>query len=216
MGISTRSVGQFPMTPSILPDDDLIRQARGGDRPALVELLERHGLTVRRQLEGKIDPRWRSLLSEDDVMQETYADVLLGIRGFRPEGEGSFLRWLSRIARNNLLDAVRELESQRQGGDRHRVGQAEPGGAPAGLLSALSGTTTASKEAVRQEAAALLHGAMARLPHAYREVVRRYDLDGETVQQVADALGCSPGAVYMRRARARDMLRELLGSDSRV
>jgi RNA polymerase sigma factor (sigma-70 family) len=205
------------MTTPIDPDDDLIRRATGGDRQALLGLLERHGLTVRRQLEGKIDPRWRPLLSEDDIMQETYADALLGIRGFKPEGEGSFLRWLSRIARNNLLDAVRELESLRRGGPRLRIGQDEPGGAAAGLLVALGGTLmTASKEAMRQEAAVLLHRALAQLPQAYREVVRRYDLNGETAQQVGDALGCSPGAVYMRRARALDMLRALLGSGSRI
>jgi RNA polymerase sigma-70 factor (ECF subfamily) len=205
------------MTGPILPDDDLIRRASCGDRPALIELLERHGLTVRRQLEGKIDPRWQSLLSEDDVMQETYADALLGIRAFRPEGEGSFVRWLARIARNNLLDAIRELESLRQGGDRVRLGQAEADEASAGLLAALRGTmATASREAMRQEAAVHLHRAMAQLPHAYREVVRRYDLDGETAKQVAEVLGCSPGAVYMRRARALDMLRELLGSSSRI
>lgn len=196
-------------------DDDLMRRATLGERPALIELLERHGLSVRRQLEGKIDKRWQSMLNADDVMQETYADALLGIRGFTPEGEGSFSRWLSRMAHNNLLDAIRVFESLRQGGEWCRIQPTDRDGSALDLLLAINvTTTTASKEVMRQEAAVLVQQALAQLPYSYREVISRYDLDGQSAQQVADALSCSVGTVYMRRTRGLEMLRKLLGSGS--
>jgi len=203
------------MTPDEPSDDELIHRARQGARPALVQLLERHGPAVRRQLEGKVDPRWRSVLSEDDILQETYADALLGMHAFQPDGAEAFPRWLARIARNNLVDAVRELESLRQGGNFRRVAPADPAASSAHLLEELRGTSvTASTEALRQEAAAQLHAALAQLPHAYREVVRRYDLESQSASQVATALGCSQGAMYMRRARALELLRTLLATGS--
>jgi DNA-directed RNA polymerase specialized sigma24 family protein len=42
-----------------------------------------------------------------------------------------------------------------------------------------------------------------------------YDLEGRPVQEVAQALGRSPGAVYMLRARAHRRLSEIMGTASR-
>ena len=56
----------------------------------------------------------------------------------------------------------------------------------------------------------MLDRAIEQLPLAYREVVRRYDLQGQSAVEVAGQLGCSPGAVYMRRARAHERLQQLL------
>jgi RNA polymerase sigma-70 factor, ECF subfamily len=203
------------MSTAALSDDELVTLAVSGNRAALIELLGRLGPAVRRRLEGKIDPRWRSLLSEDDVMQETYADTLLSIRRFRPEGTGSFERWLARIAQNNLLDAVRSLSSPSHGGQLHRRAAVDLEESSARLLEELKGNvTTASRDAIRKEAVLLVTRALAQLPHDYREVVRCYDLEGQTAQELSAALGCSQGAMYMRRARALEMLREVLGGSS--
>ena len=42
-----------------------------------------------------------------------------------------------------------------------------------------------------------------------------YDLQQQPIAEVASMLQCSPGAVYMRRARALDMLHEIMGRTSR-
>ena len=97
-------------------EEELVAAAKRGERAALVELLERHAPSVRASLKGNIDPRWQSLLSEDDVMQETYADAALSLSTFVYTGPASFSNWLRQIAQHNLTDAVRGLASQRRGG----------------------------------------------------------------------------------------------------
>ena len=68
--------------------------------------------------------------------------------------------------------------------------------------------------AARNEAWAALKQAIRRLPEDYQQVVRMYDLEEQPVETVARVLQRSPGAVYMVRARAHRMLRDLLGGPS--
>ena len=75
---------------------------------------------------------------------------------------------------------------------------------------------TDSDQAARQRAFDVLYEGtpLWEIGRPQGEVVRLYDLECRPVEQVAQLLECSPGAVYMRRARARDMLREILGEFS--
>ncbi|UCE61329.1 MAG: sigma-70 family RNA polymerase sigma factor [Phycisphaerales bacterium] len=195
--------------------DDLLTRATDGDADALAILLERHGQAVRRTLEGKISARWQSVLSEDDVMQQTYADAFQDIGSFVPQGDGSFVAWLTKIANRNLLDGVKMLEREKRGGKRRRVEARSSDGSYVALYELVGRTSsTPSQHAARDEAKDVLGEAIRKLPTAYREVVRLYDLDGQPVQNVADALGRSCGAVFMLRARAHAHLRELMGAAS--
>jgi DNA-directed RNA polymerase specialized sigma24 family protein len=63
---------------------------------------------------------------------------------------------------------------------------------------------------VQQEAVQVLNSLLERMPPDYAGVIRHYDLEERPVAEVAAALGRSAGAVYMLRARAHDLLRELL------
>lgn len=196
-------------------DEDLINRAVVGDEQALGELLRRHGPAVRKSLTGKIDKRWQSVLNEDDVMQETYADAFLSIAQFSAQGPNSFVRWLSRLARNNLLDAVRGLSAARRGGNRVSVSTEPQSESYLNLYEQLGGTTTSpSAAAAMQEAKRALDAAFEEMPESYREVVSLYDLAGCSVADVCEACGCSEGAMFMRRARAHRMLRDLIGGTS--
>ena len=79
-------------------DDNLISRAVDGDEDALSELLVRTDAALREQFYGRIGRRYRGAFSEDDVLQVTYLEAFLRIGQFQPNGEGSFLRWLIRIA----------------------------------------------------------------------------------------------------------------------
>jgi RNA polymerase sigma-70 factor (ECF subfamily) len=196
-------------------DDQLIERAVAGDQQALTELLERYGPIVRQKLRGQIDPRWQSVLSEDDVMQESYADAFLNINRFENRGEGSFQRWLTVVTRNNLRDAIKGLSAAKSGGGQTRLASQGEDDAHLRLLDTLSGSSTSpSERAARNETRQLLEVLLSRLPPAYQQTVRLYDLQERSVAEVAAQLNCSPGAVYMRRARAHAKLRELLASES--
>lgn len=70
--------------------DDVLSQAIDGDLNALAELLQRHGPNIRLHIRTKIPERWWSLIGEDDVLQETYAEAFLDVRTFQPQPEASF------------------------------------------------------------------------------------------------------------------------------
>ena len=101
--------------------DDLLSRAARGDRDILKTLLKEHGPAVRQRLVGKIPGRWQSVLSLDDVMQQTYTDAFLNMGCVVLQGGGSFTAWLSTIAQRNLIDALRMLEADKRGQNHRRI-----------------------------------------------------------------------------------------------
>ena len=71
-------------------------------------------------------------------------------------------------------------------------------------------TTTPSRVAAGREAKAELEEQLKHLPADFRQLVQSYDLDGEAAVTVAEKIGCTVGAMYMRRARALELLRTRL------
>lgn len=190
-----------------------IREAIAGNTDALCNLLKRHAPAVRASLAGQIPAKWRSVLSEDDVLQQTFTDAFLDIANFNPNGEGSLGAWLCRLARCNLYDALRMLEARKRGGGRKRVELDRSGTSMLDLLYTLTWSgNSPSGCAAGKEVESLLAEAMKQLPPNYQTVVRLFDLEGVEVEEIARQLQRSPGAVYMLRIRAHDRLRALLGA----
>jgi RNA polymerase sigma factor (sigma-70 family) len=192
---------------------NLLEQAVGGNQDALSALLKQHASSLRSAVAGQVPRRWRSVLSEEDVIQETFADAFHDIGGFDPSGRGSFGGWLATVAQRNLRDAIRMLEAEKRGGDRRRVEIAGSRDSHTALIDLLSSDgTTPSRHVAADEVHARLEQSIRMLPRDYRVVVQMYDLEGDHVDKIAAALNRSRGAVYMLRARAHDWLRESLGA----
>lgn len=192
-----------------------LEAARAGDREALIRLLDAVGPMVRRRLAEKLPPAMKSSIDEDDLMQVTYIEAVMRFRGFTTGGVSGFLAWLTRLAENNLIDAVRAMEADKRPDPRKRVRGGPNADSMAQLVELLGMTyTTPSRMAARDEANAALDRSLTKLPGVYEKVIRLYDLEGRTVEEVAAEIGRSAGAVYMLRARAHERLRELLGSAS--
>ena len=197
-------------------EDELLEQASSGSDEALSQLFKRHGPTVRARIAHGISPRWASVLTTEDVMQESYIDAFLDIGGFEPHGSGAFRRWLTAIAENNLRNAIEGLEAQKRGGNRHRLEPRNLDKSSIDLCELLGVTlSTPSRKAAVGEACAVLEKAIGQLPEDYQRVVRLYDLEGCPTEEVAEALNRRHGAVFMLRARAHRALRQLMGSDSK-
>lgn len=193
----------------------LLRKAVLGDADALSMLLKKYSPSVRSSLSGQIPTRWQSVLSEDDVMQQTYADAFTGIAHFDPDEGGSFSGWLCRLAQCNLRDAIRMLKAVKRGGQASRVELDDPVDPTVALVNVLTASgTSPSRCAAGREAESLLAHALGQLPPNYQLVVRMFDLEGHHVDTIARQLDRSPGSVYMLRARAHDRLRKLLGATS--
>lgn len=198
----------------MIEEDQLTKRAIQGDEDALKSLLEEVGALVRHTIATRIPSKWQSLLSEDDVMQQTYADAFRGITRFVPLGSGAFQAWLSSLARCNLLDAVKMLEAEKRGGNHRKVDAVGSNDTYVDFFDVLSSSgTSPSRNVGRAEVNTLVQELVAALPDVYRTAVQMYDLDGAPISEVANALGRSPGAVHMLRARAHDRLRTSLGSE---
>jgi len=195
-------------------DEDRLRlhEAVRGDVEALTVLLRKHASAVAQSITGRIPSRWRSVLSEDDVMQQTFADACMDIAHFDPDGDGQFVGWLCKLAQCNLRDAIRMLGAVKRGGRTNHVEYTDNGVGAIQFIDLLAGTMTSpSGRASREEFKSLLKDALARLPATYNRVVQRYDLEGCEIGTLARELDRSIGAVYMIRARAHDKLKTLLG-----
>ncbi len=195
-------------------DEQLLERARTGDREAISTLLAKHGVVVRQRIEHDISSRWRSVLSVDDVLQQTYAEAFVSIGQLKATTAVSFIAWLTSLAKRNLIDAVRMLDAQKRGGDRQKI---EPNSQAsyAALLDLVSATlATPSRVVAGKEATDALSKAIAKLPEAYRVVIQQYDLEGQSIEDVAEKLGKSLGATYMLRGRAHRMLAGVMGAQS--
>lgn len=190
----------------------LINRAVHGDADALTDLLSEFGPRLEASLH--LGRRWRPLIDVADVMQVTYLEAFIQISRFDPNN-GSFLRWLRTIAANNLRDAIRGLSGRNRPPADRRVSFEAATDSVVELFDLINATTTTpSRVSGRNEIHSLIRGAVERLPADYRSVIEKYDLAGESISDVAAALGRSKGAVHMLRARAHDQLRLMLGAET--
>jgi len=195
--------------------EDLLERARAGDSEALMSLLHQAEPELRRFVSRETHASYQSLFETDDVLQVTYFEAFLRIGQFAPNGPDSFLNWLIRIARNNLLDAVRRQQRKKRIPlGKHRQ-TANDGSTLDRLLELAGSQTSPSRTAATEEAGLLLKDALGQLPEDYATVIRLTDLENRPVSEVAATMNRGVGAIWMLRARAHDRLAELMGTSSK-
>ena len=142
----------------------------------------------------------RNSTESEDLVQETCLRALRAIGGLR--AEGSVKSWLFTILRNIWLNQLR----QRRTGpdlielDAEENGVYEPADAEQDPHDGY--VNTVEREQVR--------AAIQQLPMEFREIIILREYDELSYQEIAALLGCPPGTVMSRLARARSRLRDLL------
>ena len=127
----------------------------------------------------------------EDVLQETFLEVVRSISHFR--GDGSFAGWIHRVA------ASKALMRLRQRGSRPPEDQL-----PDELIDSSPAPTATAAERVDLEAA------LARLPEATRAVIWLHDVEGYSHDEVAAMMGKSASFSKSQLARAHARLRAML------
>ncbi|MBX3394475.1 MAG: sigma-70 family RNA polymerase sigma factor [Phycisphaerae bacterium] len=191
-----------------------VRSAVAGDADALSALLRICGPLVERTLQ--VGDPYRSLIDPADIMQVTYMEAFLRIGSFDALRPHSFEAWLRQIAHNNLRDAIRGIERQKQPPPRNRLQPSDSDESLIGLYDqfARGSSATPSRSVGRRELRDYVIRMIDELPERYGRVVRMCDIEGRSAVEVAAAMGKSPGAIHMLRARAHDRLRERIGTSS--
>jgi RNA polymerase sigma factor (sigma-70 family) len=171
-----------------LSDGQLLeRFATRGDGEAFAAIVARHGAMVLSVCRSALGPRDDA--DAEDAFQAAFL-VLLRRAGSFPL-HGSLAGWLyrvaRRVARQARIEAARRRTRERRAAGRVEV---EPPHDPA-----------------RDEVRRLVQQELAHLPERYRMPILLCDLHGLTRDEAAEAIGCPPGTVAGRLARAREQLR---------
>jgi RNA polymerase sigma-70 factor (ECF subfamily) len=179
-------------------DQSIIARCLGGDETAWEELVRVHT----RHVYG-LCFRFTSSGSEaQDLTQEVFLRVFRTLRSFRA-AEGSFNTWLSRVARNLLIDHYRRTRQERATDSiEEQLPMMESIGAGASVRpdQALAG----------REASEILNATLQRLSPELREAVILRDLQEMEYREIAQVLEIPEGTVKSRINRGRAELARLL------
>ena len=173
-------------------DRELVEAAQAGDRRALEELVRlthRGVYTCALRLVGNPD-------DAADVTQDVYLRVVRKLGGFRHDA--SFTTWLNRVTTNVAMSSLKRRT--------RRI-------AIEGTMVPIETRDPSPDPAERAEAVALarrLEGLVAALPEGQRQVLVLRDVYGQSTDEVASAMGLTPGAVKVRLFRARERLKAQL------
>lgn len=171
------------MTLSLTVPDILVARAKAGDLEAL-EALYRAFETPVYHLARRI---CRSPEDAEDVVQETFLEVVKSIREYR--GEGHLWGWVRRIASSKALMRLRR--------EKLRVTDE--------LLDEATGAPPASVGARID-----LERAFEQLSETSRAVVWLHDVEGFTHEEIAEQMGKTVSFSKSQLARAHTRLRRML------
>ena len=190
---------------------ELIAEAKAGDRSSLERLL----LTVYADLQRHVElrmPRGAASFDSEDVVQRAFTQAFLKVESFAGADEAAFFKWLKVIAEHQHNDMIRAAKRLKRGGQFQQVKETD---SAQHLLDALAvDSVTASRLISRDEATKALQSCLADLPENYQNAIRLRYFDQQTVAQIADSLDMTEGAVRGVLDRARKKLREAMGRAS--
>ena len=197
-------------------ESDLLRQVAAGDHAALSGLLLVHYDSLRRHIDRRIAGDLQGSATADDILHQTVVRAAQGIRGYQARGVRAFRAWLKTIADNLIKDAQRRRRRERraaeQGGPFAPRGAGSSWGALAERI--VGDATTPSVAGQRNENIRRLRAALACLPPDQRDILERYYLRDQSLEEIAEALGATKDSIRGICYRARKKLRELMGRSS--
>lgn len=187
-------------------ESELIRRIRAGDEAAFRAISERYSGTLLRSIEKRLAPELRRNVGASDILQEAYLVALARMTSFEDRGEGSFLKWLDRIAEMKVRDAVKRHRRQRRA-----VGREIPPGERPDTNAFAGRVPTPSAVAMGAETERRVKEAIAALPEAHRDALRLLMEKQLSLDEVARRMGRTREAVQKLYERALAALAERMG-----
>ena len=182
---------------SLDADLELVERCLSGQEAAWEDLVRVHTRRV-----YSICYRFTNSDSEaQDLTQEVFLRVFKNLKSFRA-GEGLFIVWLTRLARNLLIDHYRRtrLDRATESIEDHAATLEETTAAMGRTEGLVAG----------REASELLQGALQKLSPELRETVILRDLEELEYREIAQVLNVPEGTVKSRLNRGRSELAKAL------
>ena len=185
---------------AIPTDEVLVTRARAGDLEAL-ERVYRAFETPVYNLARRI---CRSPQDAEDVLQETFLEVMRSIHRFR--GDGPLAGWIRRVAASKALMRLRQGRHAREESSLEEAFDAEATGIPS-LFPGLAGVAHERMD---------LETALAKRPETARAVVWLHEVEGYTHEEIAGMMGRTASFSKSQLARAHARLRGWLAAGAEV
>lgn len=173
----------------------LLKAAQGGDREAFGELARMHRDDVRAFVASRMRKAIGSGVEVDDLVQDTFLKALQGLDRFEWKGPDSLRCWFCGIAKYLIRNGLRKRSVSLQNLSLDVKGEGP----------------TASRIARREERFDRLQNAVMQLSPDHRKVIELARIEGLKIDDIANRMNRSPGAVKQLLARALDHLKERFG-----
>jgi RNA polymerase sigma-70 factor (ECF subfamily) len=173
---------------------ELIRRAQTGEVEAYEELLRRHQGKVFAVIGGVL----RHSEDVEDVAQQVFLKVYVALKRF--DYRSTFSTWLYKVAMNECLDHLRKKKV------RKLVYEADMSEEQAQLLESAAqpdGASVAANAERTAELRQLVERLLEKLPEEERVMMVLKEVEGWTVEEVAELLGLNVNTVKVRLFRAR-------------
>lgn len=196
-------------------EPDLVCRAVAGDRTSLSQLLLSHYDGLRQYIARRISPELQGLVRADDVLHQTFIRVAQAIHTFEMRNRSSFRSWTRTIAANLVRDAEKRRRRERRAAPPpNRKSPGDPSSWAAAVDKIAGDSTSPSRRVQRRESIRRMQAALAALPPDQREVLERYYLQGQSLDQVAEAMQRTRDAIRGVCYRGRKKMRAIMGQSS--
>lgn len=188
-------------------------QLRHGGEHALADLFSSCRERLERLVDFRLDPRLRSRIDPNDILQETYLEVARRVSDYIDRPEVSFYVWARQITVQTLIDTQRRHFGQKRSPTQEvpLSFEGDSSGTCYSIARAIAANhTTPSRAAMKAEEIEQLHAALATLDEIDREVLAMRHFEHLSNKEVAEALGLSVTAASNRYVRAMTRLSEIL------
>jgi RNA polymerase sigma factor (sigma-70 family) len=189
------------------PNADDISRAKQGHRESLEYLIYHFTPALENYLHGCIPKKYASLLSIEDIHQETIIRTYKSIEGLQAKSPAGFFAWLRQIADNVLRSQIRKLDTKKRGGGHQKVGDAE-------VDVFLDENPTPLQQVELNEVVTAVKANVDCLPSTQRKVVKKILLESQTMKETAEELGTTPATVRGLLNRALKTMRNGLGGST--
>ncbi len=180
--------------------DLLLKQARGGSKPALGQLLERCQRYLLLVANESLDSDLRAKGGASDLVQDTFLEAHQDFPRFQGSTEPELLAWLTKILTNRVSNNARHYRRALKRNVNREV-SLEAGCDP-GELCSTTQVSAPINAIIANDDTVRLQAALQRLPEAMREVLILKTWDRQTFVEIGARLQASPDAMRKLWGRA--------------